>query len=156
MPQYGTLAGDRERPNVPTLHPTLARLDDQIAWYDSKSAYNQRLFKWLKGLVIVSGALAPLSAAVGAAAWVPGVLGAVVVVVEGLQQLNQYQQLWTSYRSTAEALKHEKYLFLGHASPYNGEGEQLPLLAERVEELVSREHAKWVGARAEQRGSEPR
>jgi hypothetical protein len=60
-------------------------------------------------------ACSPLTAAVGAAAWVPGALGAVVVVVEGFQQLNQYQQLWTSYRSTAEALKHEKYLFLGRA-----------------------------------------
>jgi uncharacterized protein DUF4231 len=142
--------------SAPSADPTLARLEDQIHWYDTKSGFNQRWFKWLKGVVIISGALAPLTAAVGAAAWVPGALGAVVVVVEGFQQLNQYQQLWTSYRSTAEALKHEKYLFLGRAAPYNGEADQFPLLAERVEALVSREHAKWVGAREEQRGTEPR
>ena len=48
-----------------------------------------------------------------------------------------YQQLWTSYRSTAEPLKHKKYLFLGRAAPYNGEGDQFPLLAERVEALAA-------------------
>ena len=47
------------------------------------------------------------------------------------------------YRSTAEALKHEKYLFLSSAGPYAA-ADRLRLLAERVEDLVSQEHAKWT------------
>jgi len=49
------------------------------------------------------------------------------------------------YRSTAERLKHEKYLFLSAAGPYKGlsETDRLIALAERVEELVSAEHANW-------------
>lgn len=54
--------------------PTVNRLEHQIQWYDQKSQYCQRLFKALKAVTIISG-----------------VLGAVIVVVEGLQQLNQYQ-----------------------------------------------------------------
>ena len=47
----------------------------------------------------------------------------------------------------AKALKHEKYLFLAHAGPYAGSEEGRPLLADRIEGLISQEHAKWVSAR---------
>ncbi len=138
----------------PRQHPTLGRLDQQIDWYDSRSTANQRWFKRLKVTVILAGALTPLAAGLAAPVWIPGALGVVVVLVEAIQQLNQHQQLWVAYRATAEALKHEKYLFLGHAYPYNGAGDMLPLLAERVESLVSQEHAKWVSAREDQRSGE--
>jgi hypothetical protein len=126
---------------------TLDRLDDQIGWYDRKSLQNQRWFKALKGLQLLAAAAVPVVAAIGVRAAVPAALGALVVVLEGLQQLNQYQQNWTSYRSTAEALKHEKYLFLALAGPYAGARAPQALLADRIEGLISQEHAKWVSAR---------
>jgi hypothetical protein len=52
-----------------------------------------------------------------------------------------------TYRSTAEALKHEKYLWLAKAGPYSNVKNLDPLLAERVESLISRENAKWVVGR---------
>jgi hypothetical protein len=67
-------------------------------------------------------------------------------VLEGVQQLQQYQQNWTSYRSTCEQLKHEKFLFLARAGPY-ATGDPAKQLAERVESLVSQEHAAWVSQR---------
>src|SRR3712207_9488676 len=54
--------------------------------------------------------------------------------------------LWVLYRSTAEALKHEKFLFLSCAGPY-ATADRLRVLAERVEGLVSQEHAKWTQGR---------
>jgi Protein of unknown function (DUF4231) len=42
----------------------------------------------------------------------------VVVVLEGMQQLFQWQTNWVLYRSMAEALNHEKFLFLSSAGPY--------------------------------------
>ncbi len=49
------------------------------------------------------------------------------------------------YHATAERLKHEKHLFLSGAGQYKDldETEKLTLLAERVEEHVSIEHANW-------------
>jgi hypothetical protein len=43
-------------------------------------------------------------------------------------------------------LKHEKYLFLALSGPYRDlkVGEALKLLAERIEEHTSAEHARWV------------
>jgi hypothetical protein len=76
--------------------------------------------------------------------WVLGALGAAIAIIEGLQQLNQHHANWISYRSTCEALKHEKYLYLGKAGPYATASDAHALLAEKVEALVSQEHAKWA------------
>ena len=129
---------------------TLARLDDQINWYDSRSGYSQRMFKTLKVSVVGAAALIPFMSGAGAPAWATGFLGVVVVVLEAVQQLNQYHANWMAYRSTAEALKHEKYLHAASAGPYASADNPRALLAERIEGLVSQEHAKWVSSREEQ------
>lgn len=132
-----------------TNNPTYERLEDQIRWYDDRSNSNHRRFKLVKGAQLLSAAAIPVVATLGATAAVPAALGALVVVLEGFQQLNQYQQNWASFRSTAEALKHEKYLYLAGAGPYRHAKRAIPLLADRIEGLISQEHAKWVSAREE-------
>jgi hypothetical protein len=129
---------------------TFERLEDQIAWYDSKSALNQRRFKWVKATQMIAAAAVSVIAAVDGPSYIPAALGALVVVLEGFQQLNQYQQNWITYRSTCEALKHEKYLFLARAGPYSVDTDARPILAERIEGLISQEHAKWTSSRQEQ------
>lgn len=129
--------------------PVQARLEDQIAWYDAKSRQNQLWFKLIKICQIVVAGAIPVAAAASAPAWLMGGGGALIVVLEGLQQLQQYQQNWITYRSTCERLKHEKFLFLAHAGPYAAAPDPESLLAERVEGLVSQEHAAWVSHREE-------
>ena len=133
---------------------TLDRLEDQIGWYDKKSASNQTLYKWCRGIVLVSAALIPLSANFPIVDFLPAWLGALIVVVEGFQQLNQYHQNWTSYRSTCEALKHEKYLWVANAGPYAAAENPHALLAERIEAIIAQEHTKWVSTR-DQAGKKP-
>jgi hypothetical protein len=137
--------GDLLGPN-----PTMSRLEDQILWYDRKSVRSQQRFKVLKLLQIVSAAVIPVAAGLHAPAALTGGLGALIVVLEGIQQLNQYQQNWITYRSTCESLRHEKYLFLGRAGPYRHARDPVPLLANRIEGLISREHAKWESTQEEQ------
>ena len=129
--------------------PAWIRLQDQIAWYDAKSNASQSRFKLLKICQIVTAAAIPVAAGVSAPSWLVGGAGAFIVVLEGLQQLEQYQQNWTSYRSTCEQLKHEQFLFLAAAGPYAAAPDPEALLAERVEGLVSQEHTAWVGNREE-------
>jgi hypothetical protein len=123
--------------------PTWDRLEDQIGWYSRKSVENQRLYKWLKLLEIAVAASLPVVAAVHSPVWVTGGLAAVIVVLEGAQHLYQYQEHWITYRSTAEALKHERYLYLAQAGWYAGD-DRHGQLAERLEGLISREHAQWT------------
>jgi len=125
-------------------NPTLNRLEDQIAWYNRQSTKNQRWFRTLKIVAIVSAAIIPFAAGFGATGFLTGGLGALIVVLEGLQSLGQFQQQWITFRSTCEELKHEKYLWLAKAGPYANAEKPDPLLAERIESLISREHAKWV------------
>jgi len=128
--------------------PTLQRLEDQIAWYDKKSQDAQFWFKRLKLVQLVTAGIIPLLGifSIPYLDKVTAVLGLVILVVEGLQQLNQYQTHWISYRSACEALQHEKYLFLAGAGPYANAEQALPLLADRIEGLISQEHAKWLSA----------
>lgn len=125
------------------------RLEDQLGWYEDKSAHHKNWFQRLKVLQIVSAAAIPVAAGNGASAWITGSLGALIVVLEGFQQLFQFQQNWIGYRATAESLKHEKHLYLSRAGPYRDEARPDALLAERVEGLVSQEHAAWSSAQAD-------
>lgn len=134
---------------TPPLSPTWARLEDQLDWYDRKSAHAQRWFKWLKICQLVTAAAIPVMAGNSAPAWLVGGAGALIVVLEGLQQLQQYQQNWASYRATCERLKHERFLFMAQAGPYATSPEPEALLAERIEGLVSQEHAAWVSQQKE-------
>jgi len=123
------------------------RLEDQISWYNKNSLRSHFLFKMLKAVVIVCAALIPLLSGLQATLpWLTGSLGALIAVLEGLQQLNQYQQNWILYRSTCESSKREKYLYLAKAGPYAGVSDARALLAERIEPLGSEEEAKRVSA----------
>jgi Protein of unknown function (DUF4231) len=144
-----TESGRSEAPTGSGESPAWSRLLDQIAWYDAKSRFNQRRFKALKVCQIVTAAAIPVAATTSAPDWLIGGAGALIVVLEGLQQLQQYQQNWTTYRATCERLKHEQFLYLAHAGPYVAARRPDAVLAERVESLVSQEHAAWVSARNE-------
>jgi Protein of unknown function (DUF4231) len=126
---------------------TLGRLEDQRKWYSARSRRAQRLYKWIKGIEIVAAALIPFFTGLQFPhhGLVVGSLGVTITVLEGILQLNQYQQIWTMYRATSEALTHEKYLFLALAGPYSALGANAPvLLAERIETIMSQENTKWV------------
>lgn len=128
--------------------PILERLEDQINWYDHKSRAAQHTFKRIKVVEILAAALIPFLTAINAPqlhmTQVIGGLGVLITILEGVLHLNQYQQNWTSYRSTCEALKHEKFVFLALAGPYAAASNPKSLLAERIESTVSQEHAQWA------------
>lgn len=120
------------------------RLDNQIAWYDQKSMSAQHWYKRAKVVEICFAALVPFVAA--RSATVVAIFGVVITALEGLQQMNQWSQNWATYRSTCEALRHEKYSYLGKSGVYEGKSEEEAkrMLTQRVESLVSTEHAKWI------------
>jgi uncharacterized protein DUF4231 len=120
------------------------RLETQIRWYGSHARSNKRWYLRIKLVQIVSAAVIPVIAAADLAVWIAGALGALVVVLESVQQLFQFHSNWTSYRSTAEALKHEKFLYVAGAGAYATAKDPAALLAERVEGRVSQEHAAWA------------
>jgi hypothetical protein len=129
----------------PKTDPIFERLESQIDWYDRKSRAARRTFKRIKVIEILAAAAIPFLAALSFRydkLFTAG-LGVLITVLEGLLHLNQYQQNWTTYRSTCEALKHEKYVYLANAGPYATAAAPHAMLAERIESTVSQEHAQW-------------
>jgi len=120
------------------------RLESQIRWYDQRSAQAQSRFKSLKVVEVGCAALVPLVSQIHGIA--TALLGSAVIVLEALQQINQWQHNWITYRSTCEALRHEKYSYLGRSGSYKDMDEVTAkqALVERVESLISTEHSKWI------------
>ena len=125
------------------------RLDNQIGWYDKKSSANQNAYKRLRLVEIVAAASIPLLAGyshqsdrIGLAV---GVLGLVVAVIAGLLSLYRFQENWTEYRASAEALKQERFLYLTRTAPYDG-NDAFALLVGRVESLLRSERSGWAEA----------
>src|SRR4051794_37201823 len=83
----------------------LGRLEDQLGWYERRARRSKQGYQSLKLIQIVIAAAIPVIAALDGSAALAGVLGGVIVVLEAVQQLFQFQQNWIRYRATAEGLK---------------------------------------------------
>ena len=126
------------------------RLDDQIDWYDRKSAKNQTYYKLFQLILIISAAAIPLLSGYLAQEKPPvnlpyfiGALGFLVAIFTAFQGLYKFQENWTAYRTTCESLQHEKYLYLTKTDPYRGKN-AFNQLVQRVEMLISKENSSWA------------
>lgn len=123
------------------------RVENQIDWYDKKSSFNQRWFKRLQVIAILSASTIPFlsgySSGEDEAIRISiGILGLVVAIITAILSLYKFQEHWLEYRTTCESLRHEKYLFLTATVPYNSE-EPFPIFVQRVESLISKENTDW-------------
>jgi hypothetical protein len=123
------------------------RLEHQLTWYSKKSQYNQKWFKRLRMVEIVSAAIIPflsgMSDKIPYSLWLIGGLGVLIAVAAATSALFKFHENWIEYRTTTEQLKHEKYIYLTNTKPYDTE-EKLGLLVERVEALISKENSAWA------------
>src|SRR5947209_19719923 len=104
--EKGRLIPKEQRVN----NAVMERADDQIQWYDNKSYACRKWYKSLKTMTIVNASLIPVIAGSThgkASNIIAGILGGLVAIIEGVQQLNQFHANWISYRSISEPLKHE-------------------------------------------------
>jgi Protein of unknown function (DUF4231) len=76
---------------------------------------------------------------------ISSIIGAIIVVITGLTQLEKYQENWILYRTSSELLKKGKYFFENNAGEYSNldEKERNKLLVGRVESIVSAETSKY-------------
>ena len=123
----------------------ISRLQGQQAWYNDH-ANRARIMYWtIKVIQLVLGASIPVVAGLHAPAALTGSLGALIVVLEGVQQLFQYHDNWIRYRMAATALATQGNLFQARAGDYST-GNPLALLAVRTESITSDEATAWLKA----------
>ena len=73
------------------------------------------------------------------------IISAGVAVIVAIGQMEKYFETWILYRTTAEALKREKFLFQNSCAQYSNlsEPDKNRLLVERVEAMTSSENSKF-------------
>jgi hypothetical protein len=122
------------------------RLKDQLDWLEHKSAWNQRWYKRLRLIEIVAAALIPSLVAFGLSGplfnAVSAGLGIVIAISAGAMGLFKFHENWVQYRTTAEQLKHERFVYETAAGPYVGE-DRFGVLVERVESLLLKDVSAW-------------
>jgi hypothetical protein len=91
------------------------RVEDQIAWYDRRGAFNKRWFISLRAVEITAAATVPFLSGFAGNPWIGatvGVIGIIITLCAGVTHLCQFQERWIEYRTTGETLKKEKFLFV--------------------------------------------
>jgi hypothetical protein len=127
----------------PVGYPGWDRLEERMANLDAESEINKRLYQYLKLLQLIAAASTTVLAAASAPPLWTATIAALIVVLEGVQQLFHYHDRWLSFRTTCETLRRERTLFLVRADPYRSDQESLPMLAMRVEMVLADEVSRF-------------
>jgi hypothetical protein len=124
------------------------RVDNQILWYDNKSATNKKWFIFLKIAEILLALSIPflgnfITTENAELKYLISFVGVCIAAIAGLLALLKLQENWIEYRTTAETLKHEKYLYLTNSGTYVEEN-NFERFVERFENLISKENSNWA------------
>ncbi|MEN2280602.1 DUF4231 domain-containing protein [Algoriphagus sp. SE2] len=122
------------------------RVDKQLDWYEEKAALNKKLFIWKEGLVISFAALIPFILV-----WDPlesgkilsAALGMSITILSGVASTMKLEKKWTEYRTTAETLKHERFLYFTRSGHYQNPKPLFNEFVQRVENIISKENSFW-------------
>lgn len=122
---------------------------NQLAWMEARAASAQRFYYRLRLVTIVGAVLVPALVALNSlggwernavqiGAWVVSLVVAISASVEGFFQ---FGQRWRSYRSSAERLKSEGWMYMELAGPYASpsHAEAYATFVSRVEELIQKD-----------------
>jgi uncharacterized protein DUF4231 len=125
---------------------TIDRLNWSVQWYTLANRQAMRWYTSLKAIQILAAAAIPvLTATGGSSSTTKGLiagLGALIVVLEGIQQLKKYAQNGLLWGQGKEALKREYFLYRAEVKPYD-QADRQQILASRIEQIIGREVAKW-------------
>ena len=124
------------------------RVASQIEWYDHKSRSNKHWFMVLTLIQSLLALLLPfLSGFLTTTDMVLkitiGAIGLIIASMANILAIFKFQEKWISFRTTSEALVHEKYLYDTKTAHYCGE-DPFKAFVERMENLLSTENSQWA------------
>lgn len=129
---------------------------DQVTWMEAKASKSQRFYYRLRLITIVGAVTVPALVALNTLDGWPGdaaqigtwVVSLVVAVSAAVEGFFQFGQRWRSYRSSAERLKAEGWLYLELAGPYaSADGSHTDMyrtFVSRVEEVIQKDVDTYI------------
>jgi len=132
------------------------RLEEQINYYEKAASRAKLMHVRLQSGIIVLSVMVPVAVSRPQdwSGWLRFLVVAASLLLPamtGLTSFRKYGETWISYRTTAELLKSEKYLFLTGSGRYRGNPNAFHDLVEAVEALLIAEHTKFRSAFTEVR-----
>ncbi|HST48943.1 DUF4231 domain-containing protein [Jatrophihabitans sp.] len=118
----------------------------QFRWYNRAATGHRRGYLVLKIVALVLGGAVTVLAAISAPAGLTASLAAGIVAAEGLQQVFQMHANWISYRTTAEALRQQAFLYTARVDPYADPATRRDRLADVVRTITANENNAWTKA----------
>ena len=124
------------------------RVEAEIKWYSQKSRHCQRMYKLYQVIEIILASSIPLLSAYSGnnqvIAFIVGLFGAIIAIIESITKLFKYHENWIQYRSTCELLKYQKFMYLTKSYPYNSNDETVEnIFVKNVENIISSENNQW-------------
>lgn len=130
------------------------RLDDQIKYYDLKSIeYKKKHENISLATIIISALIALVPAFIdilpnckGIITFLSALLAATITVLQAIDKLKKYNDLFYQFRMTCEKLKQEKELYLYQSGEYKRTDEMTneQLFVERCESIMATENGTWA------------
>jgi hypothetical protein len=123
------------------------RYEPQINWYDKKSMWNQKMYRYLQWSVIILAAITPVLVAVEdikVIHWTAVFIAVLVAIGTSVLKTFKYQENWINYRTTCETLRKEIHFYQVGVGDYRDSEDREALFVERVESLISRENTMWL------------
>jgi hypothetical protein len=139
---------------MPSDHPAdFPDVGDSIAeqllvgrfrWYSRQATLTRLAYLGLGLAQLTAALLIAVSVAFSAPRWLAPALGAGIAFLEGARTLFRVQDSYLAYRTAAEELRNEAWLFAQRSGAYRGSSSPEALLAERVVDISSRENTAWA------------
>ena len=130
---------------------------NQRQWYSQKANRNQWWFRFFGVSTVVLGAMVGLLPAFELEQdWPFAVLGALIVILKGLERLWLPEEKWIGYRKAAEAMQREQERFVFGLTPYHrfdDEDAVFRLFVDRCDRIKSEEQKNFWNVQ-EQAGQE--
>lgn len=120
---------------------------DQFATYSHGATANRVRYQVTRIVSLTAAAAVTVCAGLSAPPWVTASLGALIVVLEGLQQLFQWHENWIAYRQAAETMRQHAIDFVSGVAPYDStdSNDRLSRLALLRRDVALRESGGWGG-----------
>ncbi len=128
----------------------LQHVREQHDWYDRNAKRTMRIYHNLRTISLGATGLVPIFALLDWGMWskiIAALLGATAAFAQGYETLHQYREHYLAWRSTAQQLELEQYLYTVQVADYaSGASQKDPivLLAERTASITSQETQQWL------------
>lgn len=121
---------------------------NSVNYYDRQAGKNKRLYHAFQWGVIIISAVMPVIVVSYSQEYKMAAAGLSLLLAIGTAALKafKFQENWLNFRQMAEALQQEKYFYTAELGTYRNvnDDDRRSLFVDRVESLISREHAIWT------------